>query len=827
MAGAWRRNADASATTRLQTWTTVIALVVGLLTAGAATAPAAAAEPEAAASRTESSTVVKTADTSTFRAGNIISNAVFFNEDTMTATQIQTFLEKKVPTCRSGYTCLKDKYDTSRSTSADAMCGAYSGGVRERAARIIYKVAQACGINPQVLVVMLEKEQGLVSHTWPSDWRYTIAMGQGCPDTAACDTRYYGFFNQVYGAAWQLKRYGNPPGTSQFFTWYAPGKTWNVLYNPNRNCGSSPVGVQNQATANLYYYTPYQPNSAALRAGFGTGDGCSSYGNRNFFNYFTAWFGSTQAAPCAMPAGSVTTTWTYTVIDRTTGRAAPNTDCKSDAVPLYTGVIGKSIAASADGDWRKLRTEAGEKWVLAEDLRRATSSEAQCAASAVSPASWTLVLTADASARIAPSADCEIDATSLSEGAVVQSLAASADGQWRRVQTEAGERWLPYDLMRKATSVEQACAVTAAAPATSTYTVTAATTGRVVPDTGCTEGATALAVGTVATSVATSADEAWRKLSTASGELWVPVTALRRSTTAEAACAQPVGTLRATWTYLVVGSAVTGRAVPSAACASGATPLAAGTIATSVAASADGAWQRLQTESGLYWVPAASIQRASTAEAACAAIPGAVKASWTMVTTTAATARIAATEGCGVGATTVAAGAVVPAVAASQDLLWRKVRTAVGDRWILASQLRKATSSDLACLPPTGTIAASWTYVTLVKTTARTAPSALCAAGAVSLPAGTIAKAIAASADGKWQKLRTASGELWVPKVDIHHVRMVTTATVNLRSGPSTTTKVLATLTKGTKVVVVESSESWRRVTVGTRTGWVRQDYLG
>ena len=144
--------------------------------------------------------------------------------------------------------------------------------MRERASRIIYKVAQACGINPQVLLVTLQKEQGLVTHMWPSDWRYTIAMGQGCPDTAACDTRYYGFFNQVYGAAWQFKRYANPPGTSQYFTWYAPGQDLERPLPPERRCGSSPVYIQNQATANLYYYTPYQPNAAALRAGYGEGD---------------------------------------------------------------------------------------------------------------------------------------------------------------------------------------------------------------------------------------------------------------------------------------------------------------------------------------------------------------------------------------------------------------------------------------------------------------------------------------------------------------------------------------------------------------------------
>lgn len=229
-----------------------------------------------------------------FDPGNIIDDAVFFNSATMTEAEIQSFLEARVPRCDSGYTCLRDWRDTSRTVPADAMCAAYSGASNERASRIIYKVSQACGINPQVILTTLEKEQGLVTHTWPSDWRYEIAMGQGCPDTAACDTKYYGFFNQVYGAAWQFKRYANPPGTSQYFTWYAPGKTWNVRYSPDAACGSSPVFVANQATSDLYYYTPYQPNSAALRAGRGLGDDCSAYGNRNFYNNFTDWFGTTR-----------------------------------------------------------------------------------------------------------------------------------------------------------------------------------------------------------------------------------------------------------------------------------------------------------------------------------------------------------------------------------------------------------------------------------------------------------------------------------------------------------------------------------------------------
>ncbi|WP_457100998.1 hypothetical protein [Microbacterium sp. P5_E9] len=327
-------------------WLTTVIVTLGLLAGGTAQAVVrdrSAAAVESVQTGQAADSVVKAADLSQFQAGNIISDAVFYNQNTMSSDQIQAFLQSKVPTCQSGYTCLKDWYDTSRTTTADAMCGAYSGGVRERASTIIFKVAQACGINPQVLVVMLQKEQGLVTHTWPSDWRYTIAMGQGCPDTAACDTRYYGFFNQVYGAAWQLKRYGNPPGTSQYFTWFAPGKTWNVRYHPNVDCGSSPVLIQNQATANLYYYTPYQPNAAALRAGTGEGDGCSAYGNRNFYNYFTDWFGTSQS-----PFGNIE------LVEARPGQFAvsgwvadPNT---SDplAVHVYVGSAGYAIAGDID-----------------------------------------------------------------------------------------------------------------------------------------------------------------------------------------------------------------------------------------------------------------------------------------------------------------------------------------------------------------------------------------------------------------------------------------------------------------------------------------------
>lgn len=322
-----------------------VTLMAPVGTPGSQAAAATSMAP-AAASATANG-VVKAADLSQFQPGNIISDAAFFHSGAMTETQIQQFLDSKLSRCAAGYTCLKDYYDTTRVTAADAMCGAYAGGARERASTIIYKVAQACGINPQVILVMLQKEQGLVLSSAPSTYNYRAAMGQGCPDTAACDARYYGFFNQVYGGAWQLKRYANPPGTSQYFTWYAPGKTWNVLYHPNRNCGSSPVLIQNQATANLYYYTPYQPNAAALRAGYGEGDGCSSYGNRNFYNYFNDWFGASSIAANS-PFGNIEVIQATPGKFRVAGWAAdPNTK-DPIAVHVYVGSIGTAFTADLE-----------------------------------------------------------------------------------------------------------------------------------------------------------------------------------------------------------------------------------------------------------------------------------------------------------------------------------------------------------------------------------------------------------------------------------------------------------------------------------------------
>ena len=243
---------------------------------------------------------------SDWRAGRIIDDAVFYNKDSMSAGQIQDFLNAKVPTCdrwrassnpsyQPPWTCLKEYLEnpTTRENNVgrfNANGTPYQVPGGKSAAQIIWDVGQEYGINPQVLIVMLQKEQGLITDNWPWAVQYQKAMGYACPDTAPCDTQYYGFYNQVSSAAWQMKRYIAYPNSYNF----KAGVTRNILWSPNTSCGSSPVYIENAATAALYNYTPYQPNAAALNNMYGSGDGCSAYGNRNFWRYFNDWFGSAK-----------------------------------------------------------------------------------------------------------------------------------------------------------------------------------------------------------------------------------------------------------------------------------------------------------------------------------------------------------------------------------------------------------------------------------------------------------------------------------------------------------------------------------------------------
>ena len=246
-----------------------------------------------------------------FNPGRIIDDSVFYNKDAMSVSQIQSFLDTLIPWCNtwnpqkftdasgalvgSPYVCLNNYHEnpTTGETSFEKGGGAFSGG--HSAAKIIYDAGQKYGINPQVLLVMLKKESlgPITSDNWPTKWQYRYSMGYGCPDsgpdfTAACNEKQAGFYKQVDLAAWQFDYYRKNPNSYR----YKIG--WNdIQYSPDPACGTKRVNIENIATLSLYIYTPYVPNDAALANYPGTSH-CGAYGNRNFFMFFSEWFGNTD-----------------------------------------------------------------------------------------------------------------------------------------------------------------------------------------------------------------------------------------------------------------------------------------------------------------------------------------------------------------------------------------------------------------------------------------------------------------------------------------------------------------------------------------------------
>jgi len=277
---------------------------------------------------------------SNWQAGKIIDDGVFYNSNDMSVQDIQNFLNEKVPNCDTNgtqpatdvgrpdithaqyaairgwagppYICLKNYYQVPRNDTVINNFGTNvvpAGGISS--ATIIKNAADTYGISVRALLVLLEKESAnLLKDNWPVTSQYTNAMGFGCPDTAACDPQYAGFYNQISNAARQFKLYKNNPASYR----YKPLQLNSIYYHPgpydnangryfgrfgNRGdldyCGITNVYISTYATAGLYNYTPYQPNTAALNNMYGTGDTCSSYGNRNFWRIFSDWFGDTKS----------------------------------------------------------------------------------------------------------------------------------------------------------------------------------------------------------------------------------------------------------------------------------------------------------------------------------------------------------------------------------------------------------------------------------------------------------------------------------------------------------------------------------------------------
>lgn len=311
-----------------------------------------------------------------FNPGMIVSDEFFYNTNTMSVNDIQNFLNTQGKNCTetSSRLCLKNyKENTPPLRSADSYCKAnFVGANNDSAASIIYKVSKACGINPQVLLITLEKEQSLITQSRTAA-TFGRALGFGCPDNVGgwCDPNYSGFANQVYSAARQLQIYAARP------TSYAhKAKAWNnVRYNPKASCSSGAVYIQNQATASLYNYTPYQPNAAALKAGTGTGDSCSSYGNRNFYILYNKWFAS--GGNNAGVSNEIGLTWLvrdeYIDVGATFNGTESSVEYSFQAYDVANQTWSQ-VANWSTGNWASWKSTPGTYWLHVEV--RSTSTKA-------------------------------------------------------------------------------------------------------------------------------------------------------------------------------------------------------------------------------------------------------------------------------------------------------------------------------------------------------------------------------------------------------------------------------------------------------------------
>jgi hypothetical protein len=243
----------------------------------------------------------------TFNQNRIIDDGVFDNANSMSAAQINNWLNANFPSsCISTNNGFSSPDPVGYNPSQGYLYGGnVSGG------QAIYDAAQAYGLNPQVLIATLQKESSVVSGTASYHCQYiNTAMGYGCPDSGSCPTNpatMSGFSKQVIHAAWLLK-FGEQRSEGNIgFNVQKPG--WDNSDDP-QTCYGGPmtqgtyqrcpsgasafydgyttidgtaVHMDDGATAALYWYTPHFS------------------GNQHFFSLFTSWFGSTHYA---QPLGS-------------------------------------------------------------------------------------------------------------------------------------------------------------------------------------------------------------------------------------------------------------------------------------------------------------------------------------------------------------------------------------------------------------------------------------------------------------------------------------------------------------------------------------------
>ncbi|MFH1412812.1 MAG: hypothetical protein ABIG10_02180 [bacterium] len=198
-----------------------------------------------------------------FNPSFLISDYELLDYNSMSISDIQDFLEN-----RASYLANYKTFDANYEIKSAAEiiynasvnnfnCDGVELSSRPTFAEKKFKCQPFKTINPKFLLVLLQKEQGLIDNRNPERGRLDWAMGYGCPDGGGCNSRWRGFGKQVNSAALQFRDYMDNPQNYK----YKINRTYHFT-NPYSTSvrAESIVTPTNNATAALYNYTPHVYN---------------------------------------------------------------------------------------------------------------------------------------------------------------------------------------------------------------------------------------------------------------------------------------------------------------------------------------------------------------------------------------------------------------------------------------------------------------------------------------------------------------------------------------------------------------------------------------
>ena len=213
--------------------------------------------------------MVAQASAATFNPENIISNANMRDYDSMSAAEIQAFLEAQ-----------PGVLDTRVTTDY--------AGVRKRASTIIWQACRKWTINPKVMLTMLQKEQSLLTRTTLDKNTLSRAIGAGCPGGPS--NRFPGFGKQMWNGARLLDGYGEGKNGSTIPLYYRGIAVKDIYRKPKVT-----LHPANVATYKLFVYNP----SIGAKKPYGDLSAQKNMctGNANFWLIYRKYFGGTFANP--------------------------------------------------------------------------------------------------------------------------------------------------------------------------------------------------------------------------------------------------------------------------------------------------------------------------------------------------------------------------------------------------------------------------------------------------------------------------------------------------------------------------------------------------